>query len=900
MSTESNPEPVFQVAFIPVQKQITTVKPDELKAFISTYPPLGQVTQVKKGDVTFQAVLDVEKHMSQEAWEVALWHSNGDGQEWIEVPLELGKDQRPSSLQFDDNNLERLHFSVTLRGQSSMHFTLKFRPSPQNDWMWVRDHQDTGDGVVIVDKGSIQEKTSGDDLPDLIQNLNPDLKWKSQMSQSPGTRLWSIETSVDGAKDDQSGYADVPLGVPWGQFIRWFALVRLWAPWLAPRHGKSTFGLDKDAVLCSFLSPQGKHLVFLGISGFSDVMTLLRSGGSGELVLHLRNDSTETGAGTVLVAVGDDFERANAAVMYHARTLVMASNKATGEHDAEIAALQDGVRPEWYENWYDGLGFCTWNALGQKLTDEKVLKAVDTLAENNISITSLIIDDNWQSIDYRGDGQWQYGWNDFEAEPKAFPKGLKALVSEIRGRHKNIQHIAVWHALLGYWAGIAPDGPIAKRYKTVQVPCEADEHRSQPIGGKMTVVAKEDAQQFYDDFYRFLVDCGIDGVKTDGQFMLDTWTSASARRELIHTYLDAWTLASLRHFSIKAISCMSQAPQILFYSQLPRNRPAVLVRNSDDFFPEVPASHPWHVWTNAHNTLLTQHLNILPDWDMFQTAMPEYSGFHAAARCVSGGPIYITDVPGQHNLDLIKQMTGVTPRGKTVIFRPSVLGRTIDPYTGYEDDCLLKVGAYHGRAATGTPILGVFNVSTRGLTEVVPLERFPGVVNSQHYIVRSHVSGIATPPLQLGTPASLLTVHLDTKGYDILCAFPLSVFTVEKLGGDIYLGNVGLIGKMTGCAAILNSSMTMQENGQLRIETTLKALGTLGIYCSALPKISILDDLMVTIQGQPLPPKAVSVNDKDGHVLEVDIEKAWNEMGLESGWANEVTVKIYFHMQKYT
>jgi hypothetical protein len=73
-----------------------------------------------------------------------------------------------------------------------------------------------------------------------------------------------------------------------------------------------------------------------------------------------------------------------------------------------------------------------------------------------------------------------------------------------------------------------------------------------------------------------------------------------------------------------------------------------------------------------------------------------------------------------------------------------------------------------------------------------------------------------------------------------------------------------------------------------------------GIYCSALPKISILHDLMVTIQGQPLPPKAVSVNDKDGHVLEVDIEKAWNEMGLESGWANEVTVKIYFHMHKYT
>ena len=314
-------------------------------------------------------------------------------------------------------------------------------------------------------------------------------------------------------------------------------------------------------------------------------------------------------------------------------------------------------------------------------------------------MTSLIIDDNWQNIDYKGDGQFQHGWNDFEAEPKAFPNGLKSTISEIRSKHKNIEHIAVWHALLGYWAGISPDGKLAKTYKTIEVEREDAKRRNLPIGGPMTVIAKEDVHRFYDDFYRFLSSCGVDGVKTDAQFMMDTWESAQARRELMHTYLDAWTISSLRHFSIKTISCMSQTPQILFYSQLPRNRPAILCRNSDDFFPDIPSSHPWHVWTNAHNSLLTQHLNILPDWDMFQT-VHDYSGFHAAARCVSGGPIYITDVPGHHNVDLINQMTGVTPRGKTVIFRPSILGRSIDQYVGYDDDSLLKVGSYHGTCVT--------------------------------------------------------------------------------------------------------------------------------------------------------------------------------------------------------
>lgn len=55
---------------------------------------------------------------------------------------------------------------------------------------------------------------------------------------------------------------------------------------------------------------------------------------------------------------------------------------------------------------------------------------------------------------------------------------------------------------------------------------------------------------------------------------------------------------------------------------------------------------------------------------------------------------------------------------------------------------------------------------------------------------------------------------------------------------------------------------------------------------------------MVTIQGQPIPSHTVSVSEVDGHLLNVDIETAWREMDLESGWANEVQVKVYFAMEK--
>ncbi|GKT64585.1 raffinose synthase Sip1 [Colletotrichum tofieldiae] len=873
---------VFQAVFISKQKPAPEPIVDAMKAIIQSYPPLGQYTQASTGRLTVTAVLEIPTPRASEPWEVTIWHSS-DGAEWAETALARVPDENaPTTLQTVPDHVRRLFYSAPVAFNKSFQFTLKFRHSDSEPWRWTRDELGVGDATVVLNAKPVLESVS-ERFDDLVPGLNPAWEVKSLMSQCPGTRLWSLKAAIDGVEGDESKLANIPLGVPWGGFLRWFSLIRIWSPWLAPRHGRDSFHLDKDGVLCSFLSPEGKHLVFLAVSGVNNVLSVFRNDESGQLSVHARNDGTNPESAIILAATGDNFESANAAVMYQARNYILQEKKASNELLAEMKAIEQGVKPEWMENWYDGLGYY-----------EKVFDAVDKLAENNIKVTSLIIDDNWQTIDYKGHGQFQHGWVEFEAEPKAFPRGLKATVSHIRQKHPHIQHIAVWHALLasGYWAGISPDGKIAQQYKTIDVVREDAERRNLPLGGKMTVVAKEDVDKFYNDFYKFLVDCGIDGVKTDAQFMTDTWVSASARRELIDAYLDAWTISSLRHFSIKAISCMSQTPQIMFYNQMPRNRPAILCRNSDDFFPEIPASHPWHVWTNAHNSLLTQHLNILPDWDMFQT-VHDYSGFHAAARCVSGGPIYITDVPGQHNLDLIKQMTGPTIRGKTVIFRPSVVGKTIDPYTGYDDDGLLKVGSYHGAAVTGTPILGVFNISARPLTEIIPLTSFSGVLRSMRYVVRAHSTGKVSAPISPGSAASSLTVSLDVRGYDIFTAYPLSTFDSE-VKGKVWTANLGLVGKMTGAAAILNSDFMLRHDGKVELKARLKALGVLGIYISILPELTIGDDFLVTIQNQVIPVHTVSISKSHDSVVEIDIEKAWQEMGLHPGWSNEVEMTVVF------
>ena len=91
----------------------------------------------------------------------------------------------------------------------------------------------------------------------------------------------------------------------------------------------------------------------------------------------------------------------------------------------------------------------TWSALGQDLSDQKLLDSLDELAASQITVSNLIIDDNWQSIENHGEGQANRRWLEFEAEPKHFPRGLRGTVSHIREKHPHIKHVAVWHALFG-------------------------------------------------------------------------------------------------------------------------------------------------------------------------------------------------------------------------------------------------------------------------------------------------------------------------------------------------------------------------------------------------------------------------------------------------------------------
>lgn len=129
-----------------------------------------------------------------------------------------------------------------------------------------------------------------------------------------------------------------------------------------------------------------------------------------------------------------------------------------------------------------------------------------------------------------------------------------------------------------------------------------------------------------------------------------------------------------------------------------------MARASDDFYPKDMAAQTVHLVSCAYNTVMLGEI-ATTDWDMFHSKHP-FAAMHAAARAISGGPVYVSDSPGNHDPELLGRL--VLPDGG--ILRAQIPARpTVDClFNDVQQDgtsamklwSLNKVGA----------VAGVFNV----------------------------------------------------------------------------------------------------------------------------------------------------------------------------------------------
>ena len=277
-------------------------------------------------------------------------------------------------------------------------------------------------------------------------------------------------------------------------------------------------------------------------------------------------------------------------------------------------------------------------------------------------------------------------------------------------------------------------------------------------------------------------------------------------------------------------------------------------------------------------------------------------------------------------------MTAQTIRNQTVILRPSVVGRSTQAYIGFEEERLVKVGTFNGRSGTGTAFIGFFNCRNEGMMEVIGIGEFIGTEHmADGVVVRSHVTGACSPILSVAD-GDVLAVQIDGHGYDVLSATP--VFHTKDTKGW-YAADLGLIGKMTGGAAIVTTQYTIRpgtdnaENATdndatrsaiqaklssrsedkkkyLVVKSTLKALGTWGVYVlppSEHKTIDIDDDLLVLLNGRIVPRECVTLASGKGRqgrgeggqgmIVEVDIARTWHKGRFDAGWGNEVDVAVF-------
>jgi hypothetical protein len=445
----------------------------------------------------------------------------------------------------------------------------------------------------------------------------------------------------------------------------------------------------------------------------------------------------------------------------------------------------------------DYLGWCTWDAFYGAVDEQKVISGLESFKNAGFPLGFMILDDgSW-------DAYYDY-LNSAHSHPEKFPRGLKALIDDAKQVY-GLKRFGVWHCFEGYWAGIKPDGELAKTYKLIENegnirPWEAEEHIS-----KLYLIDPEQAEDFYEEMHSYLHSQGADMLKIDGQSAMDLFTFGKiGQGSAMKKYQQAMQKSAQKYFGGEVIHCMSNSIDVAYNMQITN-----CWRNSYDYAPSDMKSQREHIYINAMNAMWSSMFS-LPDWDMFQSHSAG-AEFHAAARAISGGPVYICDYPGKQDFDIIWRL--ITSDGKTL--------RCVQPALPSADcifeDCrygskLLKI--FNMNKYSG--VVGVFDCSSEAKRGTVSASDIVGLNGDSFCVYSVKKRSIAT-----ASANESIEVSVGDEGYELAHFIPI-------VNG---IAPIGLTDKFNCPAAI---TALEYFDGGCRIE--LSDGGEIGIYCKTKPE----------------------------------------------------------------
>ena len=306
------------------------------------------------------------------------------------------------------------------------------------------------------------------------------------------------------------------------------------------------------------------------------------------------------------------------------------------------------------------IGWCTYNAFYDKFTDKKLTDVLRNFTEHGFHPGFILLDDGWQSKSIMGRNMVA-----FEENRNKFPRGLKGFIAQAK-KDFGVCDVLMWHTYAGWWAGVkkkkfsqygtySPAIYLSERYRNQ---LQSDEADAATVGKsfypqfmvEMPVGLPDELAAFYDDFYAYLKAQGVTGTKLDAMTWVEIMGEGTGGRVAMMRKLNhALETASQNHFNGQLINCSSCSNDMVFQSM-----DTNIIRSSCDYFPEKPETHGKHVFINAHTSLWLGEF-LMPDWDMFQSGNTA-GDFHAAARAISGGPVYVTDTLDQENYAILQKL----------------------------------------------------------------------------------------------------------------------------------------------------------------------------------------------------------------------------------------------------
>ncbi len=362
---------------------------------------------------------------------------------------------------------------------------------------------------------------------------------------------------------------------------------------------------------------------------------------------------------------------------------------------------------------FDGFGWCTWDAFYNDVSSALIYEKLAEFKEKEIPVKWIIIDAGWM----QREGRLLQGLhvNDH------FPEGLAAAVKKIKEEY-GIEKVGIWHTLQAFWDGIDPASPL------VQVLGEALVKTAS--GCLIPALDADGAEKFWDAWYSYLKDCGIDFVKVDNQSSLPVQlTGTCPTPEGCRAAHEALERAVEKYFDGVIINCMGMDME----NVLSRPRSTVS-RNSDDFYPTHERGFIKHLYQNAYNAVWHSQL-YLCDYDMWWSDHPESAIQSGVLRAISGSPIYVSDKIGETNRANILPL--LDEDGMLMRCEGAACPTRDCLYT----DCtkegrLLKVW---NRAGDHFAV-AAFNVSDGEITDTLDFGTIPGISEECEYIAYEYFS----------------------------------------------------------------------------------------------------------------------------------------------------------------